>query len=57
VVRQDGDQVDHVERTADEPASVGRRPQPDGVLEREPADAGGLQLRQVSAVGAVGTLQ
>ena len=42
VVRQDCDQVDHVERAADEPAAVRRRPQPDEVLERKPADTGRL---------------
>jgi len=57
VVRQNGDEIDDVERTADEPAAVRRRPQPDGVLEREPADTDRLHVRQVRVVGAAWTLQ
>jgi len=44
VVRQNCDEIDHVKRAADEPATVRRRPQPDGVLEGEPADTGGLHV-------------
>ena len=57
VVRQDGDDVDDVQRAADKPAAVRRRPQPDGVLEREPGDAGRFQVGQVHVVAAVWTLQ
>ena len=57
VVREDGDDVDDVQRAANEPTAVRRRPQPDGVLEREPGDARRLHVGQWHVVAAVWTLQ
>jgi len=51
VVREDGEQVDGVERALEELALAGRRPQPHDVLEGEPGDAGGLEMGQVLVVG------
>ena len=53
---QDGQEVDRVERALKELALARRRPQPHHVLEREPRDAGGLEVRKVLVVGQLTVL-
>ena len=56
VVGQDGEQVDGVERALEELALARRRPQPQHVLEREPRDAGRLEVRQMLVVRQLAVL-
>ena len=53
VVGQDGEQVDGVERALEELALARRRPQPQHVLEREPADARRLEVDEVDVVDRI----
>jgi len=53
VIRQNGKQVDGVEGAFEELTLAGRRPQPQNVLEGEPADAGRFQVDQVLVVNEV----
>lgn len=54
--QQNGDQVNDVERAAKEPTAVRRRPEPQQILDGEPADAGRLEVDEVIVVFRVSVL-
>ena len=50
VVRQNGDDVNNVERAGEEATTVWRRPQSQRILEGEPTDAGRFDMNELLVV-------